>query len=217
MDEHHGQYFDQARVEIHPWAGRPFSDRSYAVAMSADSAVSAGRLGVPMTTFIQGPMQQVHVPIFDAYNESYRQHHDGTPPPPVLTDLTFCHEDAGVAEEKARQHIAEYFLTCVHHYELGGHHFDEAKGYESYAESGQALREMGLEAVTDAFVEAQIWGTPEQILEKYEARLAEIGSFEPVFSMRYGAMSFEDAEASTRLLAAKVLPGLKQLDLAPAS
>jgi hypothetical protein len=80
-----------------------------------------------------------------------------------------------------------------------------------------ALREMGLEAVTDAFVEAQIWGTPEQILEKYEARLAQIGSFEPVFSMRYGDMSFDDAEASTRLLAEKVLPGLKQLDLAAAS
>jgi len=134
-----------------------------------------------------------------------------------MAGITVCHEDADRAEELARKHIAGYLLTVMHHYELMGDHFKKAKGYESYGEAVDMLREMGLEGMSNAYVDAQAWGTPEQILETLAGWRSVIGEFDILFGLRAAGMAFADAENSQRLIAEQVIPELKSWGKAAAA
>ena len=65
-----------------------------------------------------------------------------------------------------------------------------------------------LEAAAKGYVELHTWGTPQQILEKLEARRALIGDFEMLLIPCYGGMPAEMAEGSMRCFAQQVLPEL---------
>jgi hypothetical protein len=63
-----------------------------------------------------------------------------------------------------------------------------------------------MEPALNTYLSIQTWGTPQQILDKLEARTRLLGGFETLVIARYGGMSFEDAEGSLRLFAQRVLP-----------
>lgn len=54
----------------------------------------------------------------------------------------------------AEEYAAKSFLTIVRHYEFLGDHFATTKGYKSHAENQALLAAAGLEAATEAFVNA---------------------------------------------------------------
>jgi hypothetical protein len=55
----------------------------------------------------------------------------------------------------------------VKHYEILGDHLTKMKGYESYGRMQEmASAPGGVEALTEFFVNLQVWGTPEQCYEK---------------------------------------------------
>ena len=145
--------------------------------MSPDSAPIAAELGARMMFFVQYPIAQ-HLPGIESYRQHYLAHQRVAAPPVLTTDFCLCDRDAGRAEAMARRYIAAYFLSVLTHYEFLGEHFGKAKGYEAYANAAEMLRQAGQEAATDAFVDAQSWGTPQQILDKLERRRATIGDFE---------------------------------------
>ncbi len=60
-----------------------------------------------------------------------------------------------------------------------------------------------------AFVAANVWGTPTQILEKYEARRKIIGDFQACAIFSFSGMSYETASESMRVYAEKVMPELR--------
>lgn len=208
--EYDGKHFQQPRVEIHPRPLASFKGRTYAVAMSPDSAESAARLKVGMMSFVQGDVETVHLPIINLYRETYRELHGEEPPPPLLSDLVYCHRDADYAAEVANQYTANYFRTCVTHYELGGQHFGATKGYENYGAAAEMLAAAGLEQACAGYVGAQNSGTPEQMLDKYRARQELIGEFGAQFVPYHGGMPLELAEESFRLMSEKVLPELRK-------
>ena len=166
--------------------------------------------------FTQKAMEE-HNAEFEPYRELYRKLHNAAPPPPLMAGITVCHQDAGRAEELARKHVAGYLLTVMHHYELMGDHFKKAKGYEAYGEAVDMLRDMGLEEMSNAYVDAQAWGTPEQIVEKLSGWRSVIGDFDLLFGFRAAGMAFEDAENSQRLIAEQVIPELRSWDKAAAA
>jgi alkanesulfonate monooxygenase SsuD/methylene tetrahydromethanopterin reductase-like flavin-dependent oxidoreductase (luciferase family) len=206
--ENDGKFFPQKRVPVHPAPLGSFKDRTTCVAMSPDSAIAAGKLGVPMMAFIQGDMATLHLPMISSYRETYREHHGGTPPPPLMIDLTYCHQDADTARQVASECIANYYMSCVEHYEFGDRHFESTTGYESYAAATAAIAEYGMEAIVDAYVNAQIWGTPEDILAKHRARKELVGEYEPIMVFQYGGLRGAQALDSYRLFTAEVLPAL---------
>ncbi|MFE6509448.1 LLM class flavin-dependent oxidoreductase [Nocardioides sp. NPDC057767] len=209
--ENDGTYYKQPRVAIHPRPLRTFSDRYSMVAMSPDSAEAAGRLGAQMMAFIQGPMETMHMPMIEQYRKVFKDTHGTDAPPPMMIDLTFCHPDADTAREIAREAGRNYYITCVEHYEFGNRHFEETKGYASYAEAKKALDSMGLDTVADVYADAQIWGTPEQIIEKHRERKTIVGDYEPIMVWQYGGLHGEQAEESFHLFSKEVLPALKEL------
>lgn len=209
--ENDGKYYKQAKVPVHPSPLGTFKGRTTCVAMSPDSAVAAGKLGVQMMAFIQGPMDTMHLPMIEQYRQAYRDTHSGEAPPPLMIDLTYCHRDSDEARRVASEHVANYYMTCVEHYEFGGRHFESTAGYASYAAAKQAIDEYGLDAVVDIYVNAQIWGTPDEMIAKHEERKAIVGEYEPIMVFQYGGLKGEKAAASYELFTSEVMPTLQKM------
>lgn len=214
--EGNGKYYPQPRAVIRPKPVRSFKGRVTQVAMSPDSALEAATHAAQMMIFTQKPIEQ-HLEDFAPYRQRFLELHGYEAPAPLMAGITVCHEDAEYAAELARKHIAGYLVTVMDHYRLMDEHFKNAKGYESYGEAVDMMRDIGLEAVSQAYMEAQAWGTPDMIIEKLEHWRNVVGDFDLIWGFRAAGISFEDANNSQRLVAEKVLPVIKQWNKAKAA
>jgi hypothetical protein len=91
-------------------------------------------------------------------------------------------------------------------------HFSEMKGYEGYGRNAEMLRAVGESGFLHGFMQANAYGTPDQILGRLESRRKVLGAYEQSTSFRFGGISYADAEKSMRLFAKEVLPVLKSWD-----
>jgi len=200
-----GPYFPQPRITIRPAPARSFRDRTYCVAMSPDSVLAAADLGARMVMFSQQPWESQAESVA-TYRERFTATHEGEPGPPVVCDFVYCDADAGRAEEMAHRYIAGYLASVMEHYELKSDHFKGLKGYESYGTAVDLMRAVGLEQLCDMYLGVNVWGTPDQILERLHARREVVGDHDLTCCFRYAGLPQADAEASMRLFAAEVLP-----------
>lgn len=203
--EGNGKYFKQKRTEVRPRPYASWKNRFYSVAMSSDSVPVVARLGAVMMTFAQKPWEQM-VPHFETYRKLYLEHHHQPAPAPVTVDFLCCNQSGEKAEALAREHMSNYYLTVMQHYEMGGDHFKNMKGYGDYASNAAILKDTGMEAAARAFTDINTFGTPKQILEKLEQRRRTLGDFDLTVQVSYGGMSLPNAEESIRLFAKEVLP-----------
>jgi alkanesulfonate monooxygenase SsuD/methylene tetrahydromethanopterin reductase-like flavin-dependent oxidoreductase (luciferase family) len=210
-----GPYFPQARTAIRPKPARSFRDRTYCVAMSPDSVLAAADLGARMVMFSQRPWED-QASAVGTYRERFAAQHGHAPHPPMICDFVYCDADRGRAEAGAHQYIAGYLRSVMEHYELESEHFKQVKGYESYGSSVDLLRAIGLEKLCDMYLAVNVWGTPDQILERLAARQAIIGDHDLTCCFRFAGLSFEDAEASMRIFAEHVLPHVGAAVTSPA-
>jgi alkanesulfonate monooxygenase SsuD/methylene tetrahydromethanopterin reductase-like flavin-dependent oxidoreductase (luciferase family) len=208
--EHEGEYYSQPAVDIRPTPTRSFKDRTYSVAMTPDSADAAASLGTGMLCFITQPVED-HLPSVESYRSQYQEAHGTKPRAVVFSEFMYCSHDEAEAEKAAREYIGNYFLSVVKHYEFAGTHFDDTKGYKAYGAGAAAIREAGMEAATEGYVNAQIWGTPSQIIEKVQKQKELVGDLEIEVVVSYGGMPFEQVRKSYELFAKEVLPELNQL------
>jgi alkanesulfonate monooxygenase SsuD/methylene tetrahydromethanopterin reductase-like flavin-dependent oxidoreductase (luciferase family) len=213
--ENDGKFYKQPRVEVRPRPIRGYRDNLYCVAMSPDSANAAAEVGARMMTFIQYPIER-HVPMLNDWRNRFAEcHPDREQLEPVLTDVTLCHEDEEEAERLAYEYIGNHFSAVMQHYDFAGDHFRDIKGYESYQAGADFIKEAGLEKAQKAYVEAQNWGTPEQVIEKYHERRKLVGDFSAMVVLSYGGIPFEVAQNSCRLFGEKVLPEIKKMWASP--
>jgi alkanesulfonate monooxygenase SsuD/methylene tetrahydromethanopterin reductase-like flavin-dependent oxidoreductase (luciferase family) len=210
--ENDGPIYQQAKVTVRPGAdpGTDWADRLYGVAMSPDSVPAVAKLGARMMTFMQYPAEQ-HAEAINRYRDIYRSEH-GKEPGPVLTqDFVYCHEDPAEAEATAREYLSRYFLSVIKHYDFAGKHWRETKGYEAYQAGADMIREAGMEAAGAGYADTQIWGTPEQIIEKYRHRLEVLGDHQPNIAPSFAGLPFDKVRASLKLFGEKVVPELKKM------
>ncbi len=75
----------------------------------------------------------------------------------------------------------------------------------------EGIKEHGDDAAVQAFVDLQIWGTPEQCVEKIAniSNRIRSDSFTGVFS--FAGMEWADAERNMKLFAKDVKPHLRRL------
>jgi len=207
--EGNGPYYPQKPIQVRPGnydGAAPWRERFYAVGMSSDSVPVVARLGAKMMSFAQKPWKEM-TGHFARYRELFAEHHpDRAIPAAVGVDFLCCDESADRAEALSREHMANYYVTVLEHYEMTSTHFSQMKGYGDYATGAAALREAGMESAANAFVDINTWGTPVQILEGLEQRQRDIGDFDLTVQVSYGGMTHENAEKSMRLFAEKVLP-----------
>lgn len=212
MEEHHGKYYDQPRAVIRP-KPKSFAGRIKQVAMSSESGQEAALLGAQMMQFTYKPIE-VHQQEINDYATAFRQHHDTAPPIPIMTDITLCDTNADRAAEHAHKYIRNYLLSVMHHYEMMGDHFKDAKGYEEYGDAAAAMQEMGLDAIADGYLEAQVWGTPQQMLEGFAKRREAIGDYDILLVTRYAGMPNEVAERTLETFRKEVFQELKSWNTA---
>jgi alkanesulfonate monooxygenase SsuD/methylene tetrahydromethanopterin reductase-like flavin-dependent oxidoreductase (luciferase family) len=202
-----GRYYKQTRTAVRPGPYASFKGRINCVAMSSDSVPVCARLGAKMMSFAQKPWEQM-VPHFENYRKLFLQYNNRQAPAPVCVDFLVCRDSADEAEALAREHITNYYVTLMEHYDMAGDHFKQMKGYGDYATNAALIKEAG-GAAAEAFVNVNLWGTPKQILEKLDKRRQLIGDFDLTVQISFGGMSGEKAEQSLRLFAKKVLPELR--------
>jgi alkanesulfonate monooxygenase SsuD/methylene tetrahydromethanopterin reductase-like flavin-dependent oxidoreductase (luciferase family) len=203
-----GPYYAQSRTAIRPRPERSFRDRFFCVAMSPDSVLAAADLGARMVVFSQRPYPDQAVAM-GTYRDRFRQIHGREPGPPVTCDFVYCDTDPKRAEDKAHEHIAGYLTSVMQHYELASDHFKEAKGYESYGNAVDLLKAIGLDKMCDMYLGVNVWGTPDQIIDRLRERRDIIGDFDLTACFRYSGLPFDDAERSMRTFASAVLPALR--------
>ncbi len=199
--------WSRPRAELRPAPTRGFDDRVYAIGVSPESAVQAAVLGARLMVLAQGPWEVFRDQALRPYQEKWRSLRSTEPPVPVAGQLVYCHEDAETAREHGMQYVREYFSTIAEHYEIGGAHFKETKGYEFYANAAEAIQAMGLEALAEIYAGVNTFGDPEEIAAQLrnQQEILEC-DHDILFIPKYGSMSQEEAEASMRLFAHEVIP-----------
>jgi hypothetical protein len=105
--------------------------------------------------------------------------------------------------------MGKFVESNFYHYELLGEHFANVKGYDAYAQKIALAREIGMDGIVSAFMQAAVWGTPDRILRMMEDRRALVGDFELATSFRFGGTPYDIAERGLRLYADEVLPVIK--------
>ncbi|HZR81671.1 MAG TPA: LLM class flavin-dependent oxidoreductase [Candidatus Binatia bacterium] len=206
--EYDGKYVKQPRVAIRPKPFKSFRGRTYAAAVSPESSRIMAELGIGILIIPQKPWDQVEAELAD-YRRVYRDVNGADAPPPIVAGWTFCDESPERAREMAVRYIGGYWKTVIKHYELKGDHLMKTIGYESYGRMQELISGGAESALTEFFLDLQIWGTPEQCVEKIRDRLGRTGGESYVAIFSYAGMSFPDAERSMRLFAREVLPELK--------
>ncbi|MEO9328350.1 LLM class flavin-dependent oxidoreductase [Gordonia aurantiaca] len=207
-----GPFYPQKEVAIRPapspdinWEGRLFG-----AAMSPDSIPVVADLGIQMMTFVQYEFAK-HAEAINEWRDRFREANGREPLPPMVQDFVICHEDEEEARRLAYEHTHRYFLSVIKHYDFAGKHWRETKGYETYQAGADMIREAGMEAAADAYVEANIYGTPEQCVEKYAARRELVGDFIANAAFSFGGIPFAEAEKSLTLFGEKVVPELHKM------
>jgi alkanesulfonate monooxygenase SsuD/methylene tetrahydromethanopterin reductase-like flavin-dependent oxidoreductase (luciferase family) len=210
--EFDGTFVKQTRREIRPRPFKSFRGRTYAAAVSPESSEIMARLGIGILIIPQKPWDQVADDL-NNYRTVYREVNGADAPPPICSGWTFCDADEDRARELAYRYIGGYWRTVLDHYELVGDHLTTMKGYENYGRVQQLVSAPGgADAMTEFFVNLQVWGTPEQCYERVVEIRRRTGAeaFTGVFS--YAGMPYDTAEASMRLFAEEVMPELKKLE-----
>jgi alkanesulfonate monooxygenase SsuD/methylene tetrahydromethanopterin reductase-like flavin-dependent oxidoreductase (luciferase family) len=205
-----GPFYPQPRTELRPRPPRSFRGRLYCVAGSPDSITSCVNIGAALMTIVTQPVPKL-VPLFTEYRTQYVAKHGGEAPPISLNVNMYCHADAAVAKERARDHIGRFFASNVRHYELMGTHFAEVGGYQRYDEVARVFREAGLEKAADNYASCALTGTPDQILEQLTDIRDVMGSFQLVILPSFGGMPYDHARQSLELFAKEVVPVAREL------
>ncbi len=208
--EYQGELIQQPRKAIHPAPFKSFKGRTWAAAVSPESARIMAELGVGILIIPQKPWESVAEELA-MYRGIYREVNGAEAPPPVAACWTYCDEDGERARDMAHRYIGGYYDTVVRHYEFGSAHFAATKGYEYYGKISATVNKAGAEAARDMFTGLQVWGTPRQCREKILDIRERLGCETLVGVFSYAGMPWEQAERSMRLFAGAVMPELQAM------
>ncbi len=207
--EHDGEHFSIPERDLRPGPLRSFAGRTYSAAVSPESVDFAAKLGLGMLIIAQKPWETVAEDL-KHYEARFREQHGDVPPPPTAAAAyVFCDEDEERAREMAHRYIGRYYHSVIRHYELGGEQFASTAGYDYYAKMAGNINSRGEDETAQFFVDLQVWGTPEQCLEKVRRLTGTVNAGRFMATFNYAGMPFEDAERSMKLFASDVLPHLK--------
>jgi len=208
--EYDGTFVKQPRVAIRPAPFRSFRGRTYAAAVSPESARIMAELGVGILIIPQKPWHEVAREL-ETYRGIFREVNGHEAPPPVAAGWVFCDPDAGRAEELARRYIGGYYESVLEHYHFEADHLGQTRGYEYYGKMAEKIAQYGEARVIDFFLGLQIWGTPEQCHARIADVHARTGNSHFVGVFAYAGMPYDEAERNMRLFAREVVPEIRKL------
>src|SRR5262245_33497857 len=132
--EHEGVFVKQPRAAIRPTPFKSFRGRTYAAAVSPESARIMAELGVGLLIIPQKPWHEVAKEL-EAYRTIYREVNTADAPAPIAAGWTFCDESADRAEAMARQYIGGYYQSVLEHYRFADDHLSRSEEHTSELQS----------------------------------------------------------------------------------
>ena len=209
--EYDGEYVRQPRVDLRPRPDKTFRGRTFAAAISPESAEIMANLGVGLLIIPQKPWSMLREELAQ-YRSTFRTATGSEPPPPMCAGWTFVDESADRAEELARTYIGAYWDSVVEHYEFNQDHLMNTPGYEFHGEMFNRLNAPGgAQRMMEFFIDLQVWGTPQQVYGRIVTIQGNThcDGFMGVFS--YAGMPAVEAVRNAQLFAREVLPELQAL------
>jgi alkanesulfonate monooxygenase SsuD/methylene tetrahydromethanopterin reductase-like flavin-dependent oxidoreductase (luciferase family) len=175
-------------ISVRPQPAASFHRRLYMAAGSPASVDQAARRGLGLLRIALRSWEEVADQV-ERHREVFLDSHGVDPPPTVLLTYGYVDRDAGRARELGRRYAIAYRESAIAHYELGT----------------DAEREL------ERFADSQLWGTPDEFVEK-AATVAEMTRTEHlVVVFRYAGVPYEEAETVMRLFAADVAPRVRAI------
>ena len=157
--EYEGQLYRQPRAELHPPPFATFRGRTYASAVSPESARIMATLGYGLMLIAQKPWP-VTVKETAAYRELYLEINGIEPPAPVLVNFTTVDEDADRARELHERYAFAYARSTIGHYEFTNERLEHVNGYEYYAGLRKNINKHGLDKFNKFLADLQMVAPP---------------------------------------------------------
>ncbi len=207
--EYDGKHYKQPRAAIRPAPFRSFKGRSYAAAVSPESARIMARLGLGVLIIAQKPWETTKAELA-MYRDLYREMNGLDAPKPIIASFIACHEDESVAKEMMEKYVRDYSRSALEHYEFANEGLADIQGYEYYGALAKNIRKHGVDAFVNFLADLQIYGTPRQVFEKIMDYQAMADSAAQIGVFSYGGMPHAMARRNVELFAEQVLPRLKE-------
>lgn len=214
--EYDGKYLQQTRVELRPRPYATYSGRVFASAVSPESVKLMASLNVGLMIIAQKPWDRVEEDL-QAYRARFLEVSGGRPAPkPVVVAFVAVNEDKDKAQEMRDKYLVEYARSTSDFYQFGNKEFADIEGYEYYGALARSVEKHGIEKFNNFLADLQIWGRPEEVVEKLKSMVErfDVGSF--IIYTQFGDMPFDVGRENYELFARKVLPHLKDIDVTPA-
>lgn len=209
--EHDGELYRQPRAELHPPASTTFNGRTYAAAVSPESAKIMATLGYGLILIAQKPWQTT-IRETAEYRELFREINGYEPPQPVLVNFTTVDPDAGRATALHDEYAMAYARSTIDHYEFTNPRLEHVNGYEYYAGLRRNIEKHGLAAFNRFLADLQMGGTPEDLVDETVERVRALNAGGVVNVFGFGGMPPEVARRNADVYAEQVLPKLQRID-----
>lgn len=129
---------------------------------------------------------------------------------PIVSTVVYVDVDGGRAREEGLRYLRAWSEIQLLHYQLlDAEHFRAAGNYAEYAQRAEAAAKMKRDEVIDSFAVNQIYGTPDECVDKIRAFYEAVDPIEVVLVTRFGGMTRDVAERNMRLVADSVMPRVK--------
>ena len=207
--EFDGTHYKIPRRLLRPRPDRSFRDRTFGAAISPETGRILAELGAGMIVTLQKPWDAI-VADLGEYRRAFRELRGCDAPAPIVGAFVVCDRDGERAREAAHRYLCAYYDSVIEHYDLGGTQFKGTKGYEYYDNMAVKVRKYGSES-GHFFAELQVWGNPQQCLEKLAFIQQKTGCREFIAIFDMAELPFEAADRGMKLFAAEVLPHLRTM------
>jgi len=206
-----GELYRQPPAELHPPAAATFRGRTYASAVSPESAKIMARLGYGLILIAQKPWQTT-VDETAAYRELFLELNGYPPPRPVLLNFTTVDADSGRAQELHERYAMAYARSTIDHYEFTNERLEHIPGYEYYAGLRRNIQKHGLDRFNRFLADLQLGGTPDALVEQTVERVRALDAGGVINVFGFGGMAPEVAQRNLDTYVEHVLPRLRATD-----
>ena len=209
---HEGEFFTIPETTIRPRPRTPdLLDHMRVAWISPGTLRIAADAGLGMLFTNQKNWEEYRADMRD-FNAVRAEHGWGPKQPTVVVNVV-CAQDRDEGWDRMVRHMTEAQESVERHYHFSDSaHFKQAKGYEFYELFENTLKKKSREEIGEFNSRPQIFGSPEECLDKVRYIQRMTSAEELVLNFRFGGMPIGQAEESLRRFAETVLGDVQAIE-----
>jgi alkanesulfonate monooxygenase SsuD/methylene tetrahydromethanopterin reductase-like flavin-dependent oxidoreductase (luciferase family) len=210
--EYDGELFKQPRAELRPEPYASYRGRTFASAVSPQSIDLMAKLGIGLMVIAQKPWKTVERELQE-YRQRFVEINGEQPPKPIIAVFVGVSDTEEGAQQMRDIYLQRYAISTVEHYEFDNVGLAEIEGYEYYGALARNIEKHGVEGFAGFLADLQVWGTPDQVVEKIISYVDRLDAGGVLLVPAFGNMPEEVADKNFDLISSEVLPRLKSYDV----